>query len=174
MILDMGNKSKIFAIYLICIFLLIAFSCNPVLKAERKVLNNVESSERVFRELEKTRPCANDTTIITNYDTTLLVDTITNYKRDTITINGIEYITIKEAAKTIVKTVTVNKVHTGYIVDTRRIGIVQDSVRFYKASLQESINTTKKWKGSFWCLIAIIFGFILIKRFIWSFLNTLA
>mgnify|MGYP007090461516 CR=1 FL=1 len=49
----MGNKTKIFAIYLICLFLMIAFSCNPILKAERKVLNNVASSERVFRELEK-------------------------------------------------------------------------------------------------------------------------
>jgi len=169
----MENKSKIFAMYLICLIILLISACNPILKAERKVLNNIESSERVFRELEKTRPCANDTTIITKNDTTTLVDTITNYQRDTITINGTEYITIKEKPKTIVKTVTVNKVHTGYIVDTRRLTITLDSVRYYKASLQESINNTKKWKGSFWCLIAFIFGFILIKRFIWSFLNTL-
>ena len=169
----MENKSKIFAIYLICLFLMIAFSCNPILKAERKVLNNVASSERVFRELEKTRPCANDTTIITNNDTTLLVDTITNYKRDTITINGIEYITIKEAAKTIVKTIKVNQIQTGYIVDTRRLGIVQDSVRFYKLSLQDSIKTSKKWRLRFWGLLGILIGFILIKRFVWSFLNIL-
>ena len=49
----MGNKTKVFAIYLICLLLLITFGCNPVMKAERRVLNNVESSERVFRELEK-------------------------------------------------------------------------------------------------------------------------
>lgn len=169
----MGNKTKIFAIYLICLLLIIAFSCNPILKAERKVLNNVESSERVFRELEKTRPCANDTTIINNYDTTLLIDTITNYKRDTTTINGIEYITIKEAAKTIVKTIKVNQIKTSYIVDTRRLGIMADSVRFYKVSLQDSINTSKKWRLRFWGLLGILIGFILIKRFVWSFLNTL-
>jgi hypothetical protein len=168
----MGNKTKIFAIYLICLIILLISACNPILKAERKVLNNIESSERVFRELEKTRPCANDTTIITKNDTTTLVDTITNYKRDTININGIEYITIKEAPKTIVKTVTVNKIHTGYIVDTRRIGIVQDSVRFYKTSFQDSTNTSKKWKWRFWGLFGILIGFILIKRFVWSFLNT--
>jgi hypothetical protein len=144
------------------------------MKAERRVLNDLQSSERVFRELEKIRPCANDTTIITNYDTTLLVDTITDYKRDTITINGIEYITIKEAAKTIVKTVKVHQIHTGYIVDTRRLGIMADSVRFYKASLQDSINTSKKWRLRFWGLLGILIGFILIKRFLWSFLNTLA
>ena len=170
----MGNKSKIFIIYLICLIVLLISACNPIMKAERRVLNDIQSSERVFRELEKTRPCANDTTIITKNDTTLLVDTITNYKTDTININGIEYITIKEQPKTIVKTVTVHKVHTGYIVDTRRLGIVQDSVRFYKASLQESINTSKKWRLRFWGLLGILIGFILIKRFLWSFLNTLA
>ena len=170
----MGNKSKIFIIYLICLIVLLISACNPIMKAERRVLNDVQSSERVFRELEKTRPCANDTTIITKNDTTLLVDTITNYQRDTITINGIEYITIKEEPKTIVKTIKVHQIHTGYIVDTRRLGIVQDSVRFYKASLQESINTSKKWRLRFWGLLGILIGFILIKRFLWSFLNTLA
>ena len=160
----MGNKSKIFIIYLICLIVLLISACNPIMKAERRVLNDVQSSERVFRELEKTRPCANDTTIITKNDTTLLVDTITNYKTDTINIKGIEYITIKEQPKTIVKTVTVHKVHTGYIVDTRRLGIVQDSVRFYKASLQESIKTSKKWRLRFWGLLGILIGFILIKR----------
>jgi hypothetical protein len=169
----MANSTKVFIIYIICLFLLIAFGCNPIRKAERKVLNNIESSERVFRELEKTRPCANDTTIITNNDTTFLVDTVTDYKTDTITINGIQYITIKEKAKTIVKTVKVNQISTGYIVDTRRLGIMADSVRFYKISLQDSINTSKKWKGRFWGLLGILIGFILIKRFVWSFLNTL-
>ena len=143
------------------------------MKAERRVLNDVQSSERVFRELEKTRPCANDTTIITKNDTTLLVDTITNYQRDTITINGIEYITIKEEPKTIVKTIKVNQIHTGYIVDTRRLGIMVDSVRFYRTSLQDSTNTSKKWRLRFWGLLGILIGFILIKRFVWSFLNTL-
>ncbi len=169
----MGNKTKIFAIYLICLLLIIAFSCNPVLKAERKVLNNVESSERVFRQLEKTRPCANDTTIITKNDTTLLVDTITNYKTDTVNINGIEYITIKEQPKTIVKTVTVHKIHTGYIVDTRRLAISLDSVRYYKESLQQSKDTSKKWKSRFWFLILAIGAFIIIKRIICKYLNIL-
>jgi hypothetical protein len=173
MILDMGNKSKLFIIYLICLIVLLISACNPIMKAERRVLNDLQSSERVFRELEKTRPCANDTTIITKNDTTTLVDTITNYKTDTININGIEYITIKEAPKTIVKTVTVHKVHTGYIVDTRRLAITLDSVRYYKESLQQSTNTSKKWRGRFWGLLGILIGFILIKRFVWSFLNTL-
>ena len=169
----MGNKTKVFAVYLICLLLLITFGCNPVMKAERRVLNNLESSERVFRELEKTRPCANDTTIITKNDTTLLVDTITNYKTDTININGIEYITIKEAAKTIVKTVTVHKVHTGYIVDTRRLGIVLDSVRYYKVNAQINKEVGNKWKWRFWGLLGILIGIVTIKRSIIGYFNKL-
>jgi hypothetical protein len=160
----MANKSKIFIFYLICLFLIIVLGCNPVRKAERRVLNNLESSERVFRELEKTRPCANDTTIITKNDTTLLIDTIINYKRDTISINGVEYITIKEEPKTIVKTVTVHKIHTGYIVDTRRLGIVLDSVRYYKVNAQINKEVGNKWKWRFWGLLGILIAFILIKR----------
>jgi hypothetical protein len=169
----MGNKTKVFAVYLICLLLLITLGCNPVMKAERRVLNNLESSERVFRELEKTRPCANDTTIITKNDTTLLVDTITNYKTDTININGIEYVTIKEAAKTIVKTIKVNQIKTSYIVDTRRLGIVLDSVRYYKVNAQINKEVGNKWKWRFWGLLGILIGYILIKRFVWSYLNIL-
>jgi hypothetical protein len=143
------------------------------MKAERRVLNDLQSSERVFRELEKTRPCANDTTIITKNDTTLLVDTITNYKTDTITINGIEYITIKEAAKTIVKTIKVNQIHTGYIVDTRRLGIVLDSVRYYKVNAQINKEVGNKWKWRFWGLLGILIGIVTIKRSIIGYFNKL-
>jgi len=169
----MGNKSKIFIIYVICLIILLISACNPIMKAERRVLNDLQSSERVFRELEKTRPCANDTTIITKNDTTLLVDTITNYKTDTININGVEYITIKEQPKTIVKTIKVNQIKTNYIVDTRRLGIMADSVRYYKVNAQINKEVGNKWKWRFWGLLGILIGFILIKRFVWSYLNIL-
>jgi hypothetical protein len=158
---------------IIIIFALFILGCNPIKKAERTVLNNLESSERVFRELEKTRPCVNDTTLITKYDTTLLVDTLTNYKTDTITINGKEYITIKEAGKTILKTIKVKEIQTSYIVDNRRIGILLDSVRFYKVNSQINKETSNKWMWRFWTLLGILIGYILIKRFLWSYLNIL-
>ena len=44
----MGNKTKVFAVYLICLLLLITFGCNPVMKAERRVLNNVGELNRVY------------------------------------------------------------------------------------------------------------------------------
>ena len=161
----MANKILILALFML--------GCNPIKKAERTVLNNLESSERVFRELEKTRPCANDTTTITKYDTTLLVDTLTNYKTDTIRINGVEYITIKEQPKTIVKTIKVKEIHTGYIVDTRRVGLLLDSVRFYKVNSQINKETSNKWMWRFWALLGILIGYIIIKRFLWSYLNIL-
>jgi len=153
------------------LFLILVLGCNPIRKAEKRILNDRESSERVFRELEKTRPCVNDTTLITKYDTTLLIDTITNYKRDTVTINGIEYITIKEAPKTIIKTVKIHEIHTGYIVDTRAIGIVLDSVRYYKVNAQINKETINKWRGRFWGLLGVLIGFITIKRLICKFQN---
>ena len=157
----MAIKNSILAFLIIAL----TFSCNPIRKAERLILNDKDASERIFRALEPGHPCANDTTLITKYDTTLLVDTIVNYQRDTITINGKEYITIKEAPKTIVKTVKVNKIVTGYIVDTRSLGIALDSVRYYKTLAQVNKETSKSWSRRFWVLLIalIVIGFLKYK-----------
>ena len=169
MILDMGNKTKLFIIYLICIFLIISFGCNTIKKAERTVLNDKESSERVFRELEKTRPCANDTTVITVSDTIYKTDTAIDYKRDT--INNV--ITLTEKGKIIYKTKTITETKTAFVVDNRRLDLMADSVRFYKVSLSYSIDTTKKWKGRFWNLLLGLIGFIVIIVFLYKLLKTL-
>ena len=124
----MGNKTRLFLIYLGLLILLILTACNPIRKAERRVLNDVASSERVFRELEKTRPCANDTSFVVLKDTILSSDTITDYKYDT--INNV--ITKTLQGKTIYKTKKVVEIKTGYIVDTRRLGLALDSVRYFK------------------------------------------
>lgn len=165
----MGNKTKLLLVYLILIAILILTACNPILKAERRVLNDVAASERVFRELEKTRPCANDTAFVTLLDTLVTTDTITDYKTDT--INNV--ITLKEAGKTIYKTKKVVEIKTGYIVDTRRLGIMADSVRFYKVLSETNKDTSDKWKLRFWVLIIAFGGIFILKRFIWSYLNML-
>jgi len=165
----MGNKTKIFIVYLICLFLLIISGCNSIKKAEKKVLNNKESSERVFRELEKTRPCANDTTIISVSDTLFKTDTTIDYKRDT--INNV--VTLTEQGKIIYKTKTVIETKTAYIVDNRRLDLMADSVRFYKVSLQDSINTSNKWRSRFWWLLLGLILFVLIKRIIVNYLNNI-
>lgn len=165
----MGNKTKLLLVYLILIAILILTACNPIRKAERRVLNDVAASERVFRELEKSRPCANDTAFVTLLDTLVTTDTITDYKIDT--INNV--ITLKEAGKTIYKTKKVVEIKTGYIVDTRRLGIMADSVRFYKQSFETSTKYHKEWRFRFWLLLASLVGIFILKRFIWSYLNFL-
>jgi hypothetical protein len=165
----MGNKTKIFIVYLICLFLLIISGCNSIKKAEKTVLNNKESSERVFRELEKTRPCANDTTIISVSDTLFKTDTTIDYRRDT--INNV--VTLTEQGKTIYKTKTVIETKTAYIVDNRRLDLMADSVRFYKFSLQNSINTSNKWRSRFWWLLLGLILFVLIKRIITTYINSI-
>ena len=147
------------------ILLFIVAACNPIKKAERLVLNDKASSERIFRALEPSHPCANDTTIVTKIDTIVTSDTLINYIKDTIRVNGIEYITIKEAPKTIIKTVKVNQMHTAFVVDTRAIGIVLDSVRYYKALAQVNKDTSKDWSRRFWVLLGslIIIGFLKYK-----------
>jgi len=132
------------------IFLLFLLACNPIKKAERTILANPAASERIFRELEKTRPCANDTSFITISDTIYNNDTTINYKFDT--INNV--ITLKEAGKTIYKTKKVVEVKTGYIVDTRRLAIMADSLRFYKTSLDNATHTSYQYKK--WLILAII------------------
>jgi len=163
----MGNKTKIFIVYLICLFLIILLGCNPIKKAERTVLNNRESSERVFRELEKTRPCANDTTVISISDTLYKTDTAIDYKVDT--INNV--VTLTEKGKIIYKTKTITETKTAFIVDNRRLAIMADSLRFYKVSLQDSINTSKKWRSRFWWLILGLVAYIGIRRLFLTYIN---
>ena len=159
MILDMGIKTKILLFYFVLLAILILSGCHPLRKAELRILASPEASERVFRELEKTRPCANDTSFVTILDTLVTTDTITDYKRDT--INNV--ITLTEKGKTIYKTKKVVEVKTGYIVDTRRLGILADSVRFYKTSLDIATKTSYEYKKWLILLIIGILAYIIIK-----------
>jgi len=151
------------------ILLLLLTACNPLQKAQRLILANPDASERIFRELEKTRPCANDTAFVTNLDTLVTTDTITNYKRDT--INNV--ITLTEQGKTIYKTRDIVKIQTGYIVDVRKVGILLDSVRYYKVLYNTEHKYKQQAERRFWWLIIAIVGFIILKRYVWSLVNIL-
>ena len=155
----MGERTKIILFYLALLAIAILSSCNPLQKAQRRILANPAASERIFRELEKTRPCANDTSFVTILDTLVTSDTIIDYKRDT--INNV--ITLTEAGKTIYKTKKVVEVKTGYIVDTRRLAIMADSLRFYKTFLENAKHTSYQYKK--WLIVAIlsILIYIIIK-----------
>ena len=165
----MAPKSKLLLIYLAILALLILAACNPLRKAERLVLNNRDASNRVFNTLALERPCANDTMIVTLSDTTILQDTIFDYKRDT--INNV--ITLTEKGKTIVKTIKVVDIKTAYVQDMRMVAILSDSVRFYKLLYQAEHKYKQKAESRFWWLIIAIVGILILKRYVWSFLNTL-
>jgi hypothetical protein len=165
----MAPKNKLILIYLAIIAALLLSACNPLRKAERLVLNNRDASNRVFNTLALERPCANDTIILTLSDTTILQDTIVDYKRDT--INNV--ITLTEKGKTIVKTIKVVDIKTAYVQDTRMIAILSDSMRFYKVLYQSEHKYKQKAERRFWWLIIAIAAFLILKRYLWSFLNTL-
>ena len=164
----MAPINKLILIYLAIVALLI-ISCNPIRKAERLVLNNRDASNRVFNTLALERPCANDTAFILNSDTITKTDTITNYKRDT--INNV--ITLTEQGKTIYKTRDIVKIHTGYIVDVRKVAILLDSVRYYKVLYNTEHKYKQQAERRFWWLIIAIVGIIILKRYAWSLVNTL-
>ena len=165
----MATKAKLFIVYLIILLGILIIGCNPIKKAERLVLNNRDASNRVFNTLALERPCANDTMVVTLSDTTILQDTIFDYKRDT--INNV--ITLTEKGKTIVKTIKVKDIKTAYVQDMRMIAILSDSVRFYKVLYQSEHKYRKQAESRFWWLIIAIAAFLILKRYLWSFLNTL-
>jgi UTP-glucose-1-phosphate uridylyltransferase len=166
----MATKAKLFIVYLLILLGILILGCNPIKKAERLVLNNRDASNRVFNTLALDRPCANDTIVVTLSDTTILQDTIFDYKRDT--INNV--VTLTEQGKTIVKTIKVKDIKTAYVQDMRMIGILSDSVRFYKVLYQAEHKYKKKAESRFWWLIIAIAGIFILKRYLWSFLNTLS
>jgi hypothetical protein len=165
----MGNKTKLLVLYITILVILIATACNPIRKAENRVLNNREASKRVFNTLALENPCANDTIILTLSDTTILQDTIFDYKRDT--INNV--ITLTEQGKTIVKTIKVKDIKTAYVQDMRMIGILSDSVSFYKVLYQSEYKYKKQAESRLFWLIIIIAAVFILKRYLWSFLNIL-
>jgi hypothetical protein len=164
----MAPKNKLLVLYLAILAILI-FSCNPLRKAERRVLSDRDASKRIFNTLALDYPCANDTIIFTLSDTTILHDTLVDYKRDT--INNV--ITLTEQGKTIVKTIKVKDIKTAYVQDMRMIGILTDSVRYYKVLYQAEHKYKKQAERRLFWLIIIIAAIVILKRYLWSFLNTL-
>lgn len=127
-------------------------SCTTIRKAERVVLNDKAASERVFRALEPSHPCANDTTIVTD------LDTLVTYEYFVSKIKPVQFqgFAITPAPDTIIKTVKVKQLQTAFIVDTRALGIALDSVRFYKTLEQIHKDTSKAWMRRFWVLLCAI------------------
>jgi hypothetical protein len=165
----MAPKNKLLVLYLTILAILILTACNPLRNAERRVLSDRDASKRIFNTLALDYPCANDTIIFTLSDTTILHDTLVDYKRDT--INNV--ITLTEQGKTIVKTIKVKDIKTAYVQDMRMIGILADSVRYYKVLYEAEHKYKKQAERRLFWLIIVIAAIVILKRYLWSFLNTL-
>lgn len=131
---------------------ILSVSCTTIRKAERVVLNDKAASERVFRALEPSHPCANDTTIVTD------LDTLVTYEHFVSKIKPVQFqgFAITPAPDTIIKTVKVKQLQTAYVLDTRALGIALDSMRFYKTLDQIHKDTSKAWRRRFWVLLGAI------------------
>jgi hypothetical protein len=174
--INISEIAKILLIYIIGIVLLIClWSCNPLKKAENKVLADWESVKRVRAKTDVLLPCANDSLVFI-HDSTIVNNT--EYIRDTLVkqINDTTFVYYYDTAivyKT--NTKTINTV----VVDKREVNKHIDSInalRLREAKLQGSIHEQRieynKMKGerNFWRIAAILlFLFIIasyIKRFI--------
>lgn len=148
--------------------------CNPAARLARKqaqavstVLANNDLVNSVGVEWSKNHPCANDTTIL-NFGR----DTVTSFLHDTL-LDGYTY------RDTVYKTVNINTLKTvrihdtlnRYIVDSRAVNSLTDSINHYRElnaasggqilQQQQVINqanaSTNHWKWSAWITWILLF-----------------
>lgn len=156
----MKKETALFIFLLLC-WILIMFSCNPLQKAENRVLANVESVKRVRAATDQLYPCANDS-IVFVHDSTEVVNT--EYLRDTL---------IEQRSDTTFifyyDTVIVNKTKTQYVntvvVDKREQNKLIDSINSLKlreqritGQVSEQRFQYEKMKGerNLWRLVVFI------------------
>lgn len=136
-------------------------SCTSVKKAEKVVLNDKEASERVFQQLAFAHPCANDTVTLEKTDTLISVQHYVS-RLNSLKFQGFAIPPIND---TIIKTITLNRLKMGYVVDTRLLGVARDSIKNLSLQLDTSKEKTYAWEKRFWVLLIslVILGFIKYK-----------
>ena len=159
--INLSEIANLLLIYIIGILLLVClWSCNPLKKAENKVLANVESVKRVRAVTDPLFPCANDSLVFihdsaTVVETKYLRDTLVMQRNDTTFVNYFD-----TAIVTKLVTKTINTV----VTDKREVNKLQDSINamaIREAKLQGAINEQRleynkvKDSKSIWRMIAI-------------------
>jgi hypothetical protein len=159
--INLNEVAKLLLIYVIGILLVVClWSCNPLKKAENRVLANVESVKRVRAATDPLYPCANDSLVFI-HDSTIVNNT--EYIRDTLVkqINDTTFVYYYDTAivyKT--NTKTINTV----VTDKREVNKLQDSINVMairEAKLQGAIHEQRleynkvKDSKSIWRMIAI-------------------
>ena len=154
-------------IFLFILWVLVMLSCNPIQKAENRVLADVESVKRVRAKTDALWPCANDSLVFIHDSTTVTEtvferDTLIESRNDTTFVNYFDTVTV---TKTLTKTVNT------IVTDNREVNKLKDSltaIRLREAKFSGQIlskdNDVKKAKSDkqLWFIIAIFAIAILI------------
>ena len=166
--INLSEIAKLLLIYIIGILLLVClWSCNPLKKAENRVLANVESVKRVRAVTDPLYPCANDSLVFI-HDSATVVET--QYLRDTLVMqrNDTTFVNYYDTA---IVTKLVTKTINTVVTDKREVNKHIDSInalRLREANLQGAINQIKfegqKMQGqrNIWRLIAISLFIVII------------
>ncbi len=127
-------------------------------RAFKRVVNNPELADRTFKQLEKTRPCTNDTTIFVDGKEVIKYDTVfsKDFQTDTTILNDTVYITKTKPVyinKYIYKTDTVKSV----VTDNRRLQLAYDDNNKLKGAnevLTKSVKSERQ-RGNKWMWLFI-------------------
>ncbi len=170
------ETSALIIFYLVLIIIIVClWGCSSTGrndKAYYRVINNPNLSSRAFYELQKTRPCVNDTlTQLINGKEEIIYDTLGFYNTDTLTDvqTDIKYITkYKDVVKTIRKTDTIRSI----VEDTRRWNLANDSLIYYRGKVDQLNADVKserqrgnKWLGWFIGLVVVSIIIFIIKLY---------
>ena len=159
--INLSEIAKLLLIYIIGILLLVClWSCNPLKKAENKVLADWESVKRVRAKTDALLPCANDSLVFI-HDSTTVVET--QYLRDTLVMqrNDTTFVNYFDTA---IVTKLVTKTINTVVTDKREVNKHIDSINamaIREAKLQGEINKQRleynkaKDSKSIWRMIAI-------------------
>ena len=159
--INLSEIANLLLIYIIGILLLVClWSCNPLKKAENKVLANVESVKRVRAVTDPLFPCANDSLVFIHDSATVVK---TKYLRDTLVMqrNDTTFVNYFDTA---IVTKLVTKTINTVVTDKREVNKLQDSINamaIREAKLQGTINEQRleynkvKDSKSIWRMIAI-------------------
>jgi hypothetical protein len=166
--INLNEIAKLLLIYIIGILLLVClWSCNPLKKAESRVLANVESVKRVRAATDQLWPCANDSLVFIHDSATVIE---TQYLRDTLVVqrNDTTFVNYFDTA---IVTKLITKTINTVVTDKREVNKLQDSINamaIREAKLQGAINEQRfeynkvKDSKSIWRMIAICLFIVII------------
>ncbi len=158
------NLNEIAKLLLICIIgivlLICMWACNPLKKAENRVLANVESVQRVRAATDPLFPCANDSLVFIHDSTTVenteyQRDTLIDVRNDSTFIYYYDTVTLEKTRYKVVNTI---------VTDNREINKLRDSLNSirlreaeFKGKLLEKDKRIKDVSGAKtnWFLIAL-------------------